>query len=228
MDGTGELFEPFVQALGSEDEVAVLRYPPTADAGYDELVTAVLAALPRRGPFIIVAESFGGPLALKVAARRPAGLRGIVLCATFADSPLPRLPTWLSHLIQPFFFWLAPDRVVVRALLGRQPAPALPPLLLDALRATPTEVLAHRARAVINVNVHSDLADCQYPLLYVQATNDRVVGKHCLERILATRRTTQVVEIEAPHLVLQTEPEACVKAIRAFLATLPQQRGGLI
>ena len=46
------------------------------------------------GDFVVVGESFSGSLALMLATRRPVGLRGVVLCASFVRFPLPVPERW--------------------------------------------------------------------------------------------------------------------------------------
>src|SRR5689334_15820463 len=90
LDGTATQLNDFVQALGSEfHEVTIVKYPRDQLLGYVELESLVRAALPVDRSFILLGESFSGPIALSIAASNPAGLAGIVLCASFAKAPIP-------------------------------------------------------------------------------------------------------------------------------------------
>jgi len=80
MDGTGQLFEPFVAALGEEFSVQVVRYPATEPLGYAELASLVRAALPTDRPFVLLGESFSGPIAISVAASAPPQLKEVWCC----------------------------------------------------------------------------------------------------------------------------------------------------
>ncbi len=51
MDGTGELFEPFVEAIGDEFKILIVRYPADRVIGYAELVELVRRALPTDEPY---------------------------------------------------------------------------------------------------------------------------------------------------------------------------------
>jgi thioesterase domain-containing protein len=64
MDGTGELFAPFLAALGPDQAVVVVRYPTDRELGYAELEQVARAALPVDQPFILLGESFSGPVAI--------------------------------------------------------------------------------------------------------------------------------------------------------------------
>jgi pimeloyl-[acyl-carrier protein] methyl ester esterase len=66
LDGTGRLFDPLLKELPADLRAEVISYPTDAILDYAALEQFVEAALPRRDPFIIVAESFSGPLAIRL------------------------------------------------------------------------------------------------------------------------------------------------------------------
>jgi pimeloyl-ACP methyl ester carboxylesterase len=101
LDGTGQLFAEFVKVLGPHIDTLVVPYPKDRALGYDELETLVLAALPTAGPFVVLGESFSGPLAIRIAARAPPGLAAVILSASFAKNPYP----WLGWA-RPLAAWL--------------------------------------------------------------------------------------------------------------------------
>ena len=86
MDGTGQLFAPFLAELPSSWRSQVVTYPTDSPLDYAELAPRVRAACPSTGEFLVVAESFSGPLAILLAASNPPGLTGVVLVASFARS----------------------------------------------------------------------------------------------------------------------------------------------
>ena len=87
MDGTGELFGPFLNALRNRFNAQVIRYPTDLALGYQELSTFVRNALPVDEPYVFLAESFSGPIAIAIAAEAPPSSRGSILCCTFARNP---------------------------------------------------------------------------------------------------------------------------------------------
>jgi len=91
LDGTGILFGQFVEAIGSNADTRVIAYPVDQPLGYAELEAFVREALPRDRPYVVLGESFSGPIAIRLAADPPAGLAGVVLCVTFAKNPYPLL-----------------------------------------------------------------------------------------------------------------------------------------
>ncbi|HEY2584229.1 MAG TPA: alpha/beta hydrolase [Tepidisphaeraceae bacterium] len=220
LDGSGVLFAPMLKHLAPEVEPVIVRYPPDRALGYEELLPTVLAALPSGSPFVLVAESFSGPLALMCAARRPAGLIGVVLCASFIRNPVWRRPGWLRHLVRPFVFRLYPKLSLARGLLVGRSSPELRRLIAEALAPLRPEVLAHRVRSVLGVDVTKELLARPVPILYLRATRDVIVPAHNAAEIVAMCPSVRVVEIPAPHAVLQTQPAASVAAIVTFVRDL--------
>jgi pimeloyl-ACP methyl ester carboxylesterase len=90
LDGTGLLFGPALDACPDGVRPVVLPLPDLEARSYAELADHLAPRLPKDEPFLLLGESFSGPLALELAARRPDGLAGVVLVASFVTSPVPR------------------------------------------------------------------------------------------------------------------------------------------
>ncbi len=215
MDGTGELFAPFVAALADAFAVRVVRYPDDGPQTYAALAEHARAALPREGPYLLLGESFSGPIAVMLAATHPPGLVGVVLCASFVRDPRPALTRWLAPLA-----WLPLPRVPTApacwALMGRHATPALAALLGRALGQVSTATLRARLGAVREVDASNALAQLRVPVLWLRATEDRLVSAAAAEHAARRCAMLTVVAIEAPHCLLQTTPHEAVRALQAF------------
>ncbi|HEV2611533.1 MAG TPA: alpha/beta hydrolase, partial [Noviherbaspirillum sp.] len=101
MDGTGKMFAELAAHLDGEMRSVIVPYPTDLSLSYRELEDLVRAALPENEPFILLGESFSGPVAISLAASEPAGLIGIILCCTFTRNPLPFLRPlkWLIPIL---------------------------------------------------------------------------------------------------------------------------------
>jgi pimeloyl-ACP methyl ester carboxylesterase len=221
LDGTGDLFGPLVEALGGEPKATILRYPRDHALGYEELLPTVLDALPKRDPFVLVAESFSGPLALMAAARKPRGLVGVALVATFVSSPLWWAGAWASPLVRPFAFRRTMPALVLRRALADRSAPdALIAAVIAATASVRPEVMAARVRAVLTVDAREALASCDVPLVYLRGSRDRLVGRRASEAMLTLRPDLEIVDVDAPHLVLQTQPVACARTLALYCRKL--------
>lgn len=213
MDGTGDLFEPLAQAMGRRDTIDVVRYPGTEALGYDELERLVRAQLPARQPFVLLGESFSGPLAISIAAAPPPGLRGLILCCSFARSPKPGLALLrgglldLSMKLMHSSLMRGPMR---HMLLGRFATPHLVALLQGSLRQVSVAVMTRRMKEVQRVNVVDKLSQVRVPAMYLQAMHDRIVPA----------QAARIVRLEGPHGLLQAAPVAAARAIETFCREL--------
>ncbi len=70
-DGIGWLFEPLVGVLPSYLKPLVIAYPVDKSLGYIELLLHARGKIPTEEPFVLLAESFSGALAVRLAATNP-------------------------------------------------------------------------------------------------------------------------------------------------------------
>lgn len=215
LDGSGDFFDALCRRLPPPWRTHVVPYPGDQPLSYSELAGFVLAALPDKGPFVLVAESFSGPVAIQVAATRPAGLIGVVLCATFARNPRPILRPLLG-LTRVAPVRAAPMGLLSRCLLGAEANAPWVERIRQAMDKCSVSVLRKRAREVLLVDVHSQLAEIRMPVLYLQATRDRVVPAAALADMQRVLPEIQVARIDGPHFLLQARPGVCAERIVMF------------
>jgi pimeloyl-ACP methyl ester carboxylesterase len=220
LDGTGRLFEPFLAHLPPWLRPAVVTYPTDKAHDYGALLPIVLSGLPTSGPFVLLGESFSGPLAVMAAATNPPGLRGLVLVASFVRSPAPPVLSTMAPLVRGPCVRVVPGFVRSRLLLGDRVTTELSALADGAIRSVPPRVVAQRVRSLLRVDVRLQLKALRMPLLYLQATRDRLVRQRSVDDVMSAAPSARVVEVDAPHLLLQTEPAAAAKAITAFAVSL--------
>jgi pimeloyl-ACP methyl ester carboxylesterase len=221
MDGTGRLFAPFVKHLDVRLEPRIVAYPERDPLSYDELIETI--AIPE-GPFAIVAESFSGPLAIRLAARHADRVCALALSASFVRNP-SNLARLLRRVIGPRLFRVPPPSPILRwALLGWDAPESGVRQLREVLAAVSPEVLAHRIHQIVAVDVARAFASLSAPTLYLAASRDHLVGVEVpreLERLLPSLR---VETLDAPHLVLQRRPAEAAAIVSGFvLAQLPAE-----
>lgn len=219
MDGTGLLFEPLLEALSGWLQPKVVAYPAHEPLGYAGLLPSVREVCPTDAEFVVLAESFSGPLALMLAASEPPGLRGIILCASFIRCPLRTAFRWIAAAARPIHFRLAPTWPARWALFGRHETDHLRRLFATAMATVSPAAMAARARAVASVDVAAELRMCRVPLLYLSAQQDRVVAPSCLATIRREKPDIHVVELPGPHLLLQTLPVEAAYEVGQFYQT---------
>jgi len=216
MDGTGLLFKPFVDVLDGKFAVQVVHYPQTGEMGYTELEAVAQAALPTQGRFIILGESFSGPIAISLAASRPDGLIGLVLCCTFARNPFPCTQR-LRPLASLLPMRLVPHFVQSMLMLGRFATPMLRALLAESLAQVSADTIRQRLQAITAVDVSTKLGTINVPVLYLQATEDRLVPAAAAKIIIKALPDTEIVRLQAPHSLLQAVPVDAKRAIERFI-----------
>ncbi len=216
LDGTGARIAPFICKMEPAVHVRIIGYPLDQPLGYAELEVLVRNALPGEGSYVLLAESFSGPLGIRLAAEPPPGLAAVILCGTFARNPFP---------------WLRP----VRALAVHIPFKSLPrwlraPLLWgsgDPRRAPPAAsrasagvsaaVIRRRLHEVLSVDASAGLDAIRLPVLILAASRDRIVPRTATRMLVQRTRCAELVEIDGPHLLLQSRPADCARAILRFL-----------
>lgn len=67
MDGTGMLFGPLIKELGNTANIRAINYSGDLEQSYEILVDEVRKQLPNHEDFILVAESFSGPIGYLIA-----------------------------------------------------------------------------------------------------------------------------------------------------------------
>jgi pimeloyl-ACP methyl ester carboxylesterase len=227
LDGSGRLYAPLLAAGPRAFEPEVLSYPPDEPLGYDDLVARVRPRLPRRR-FVLLAESFSGPVAIRLAAERPAGLEALVLAATFLHAPLNPLLHPVRGLVGARLFGFPMPAAVVRWFMAGTDAPdAIVEEVRRAVAAVRPDVLAHRSAEALRVDVRADLARVEVPVLVLAPTRDRLIRTDVAEDVLALRPDAEVALIDAPHMVLQRCPHASLARIEEFLAR-PGARAGAV
>jgi pimeloyl-ACP methyl ester carboxylesterase len=215
LDGTGEQFAPLIDALGSEVPTLTVRYP-NAPLDYEALQEIVATALPRDRSYVILGESFSGPIALSLAAQVPRGLLGCILCASFVVNPrrILRLALPFIRLVPP---QQVPSAISDFLVMGRFATPALRQLQLNARRSVSPSTFVARLKAIAAVNVGDTLKHLKLPTLYLRATEDRLVPRSAGQLYLRYAQAGRVVDLEGPHFLLQARPKPAADAIRMFL-----------
>ncbi len=174
MDGTGELFANFVKELPDWIESRVVSYPMDRELSYDQLLAIVKSVLSTGRPFVILAESFSTPLAVRFASESPGGLMGLVLCAGFVSPPRRDLLTRVVLLVAPvLFLFKLPKSVCRYFLVGAAASKDLISGVCGTLTQVSAGVLASRLRSVLSCDSVQALRSVSVPLLYLAGSRDR-------------------------------------------------------
>jgi pimeloyl-[acyl-carrier protein] methyl ester esterase len=218
MDGTGDLFAPLISRLSRGFTPQVVAYPDN-DASYDEHISEVRASLPTDHPYLLVAESYSGPVAVALAAEQPSGLTGVVLCASFLRCPSATLNriNRLLHMAPPV---RVPTALVIPFVLGGYATTSLRRLISGSVRKVSPRTVLARLSNVARVDVSVSAKKVVVPCLYLRARSDRLVPSAAGEAVRKAIRSTQVVDLAGPHFLLQSNPAEAVNEIDKFVSRI--------
>jgi pimeloyl-[acyl-carrier protein] methyl ester esterase len=224
LDGTGDLFVDFIAAFPESWTATTVTFPTDRFLPYTDLRPFVGAAVPQSERFVLVAESFSAPLAVWYAATNPPNLAAVVICAGFVRNPLHGWSGVVKALVKPWLFKLKPHRTILEYFLLGQDAPSvLLQSLRHALRKVSPDVLRGRLQEVLDCDARDDLRRTTVPLLYLEATYDRLLSLSCKDEFSQLRPDTVLRSVPAPHLLLQREPQKAATVIMAFISSLPSR-----
>lgn len=218
IDGTGRMFAPFSAHFPAGMTPKVIAYPGERSLSYAQLADYVLPQLPQDRPYIMIAESFAGPLALQLSTRTAKNLRALVLCATFVRNPRPHLARLAPLLLREEILAYPPQKWLARLFVTGFDAPDwMLEQALDIHRHVSPRVILQRLVEVIHVDVTAILRDCRLPILHLYALHDHLILQRPSREIQRIRPDIESIGINGPHYLLQTRPQTCVAAIEKFL-----------
>jgi len=108
-------------------------------------------------------------------------------------------------------------RLMSHLLLGKFSNTKLRSMIRQSMARISVAALRARLRAVLAVDVSNELEKTKIPLLYLRASQDRVVPRAASELIARLCRHAKIVELEAPHFLLQAAPLDASRIVSEFM-----------
>lgn len=217
LNGSDRLFAPLLPYLEGL-HVKCCSLPEQGQQTYAALTETLLPQL-GSSPYVLLGESFSGPLAYALAQRRPTGLRGVILAASFLQRPHPLLS---------FAPYLPLPRSLLRAELAlrlfcvdRQASPELLELLRNEISRLPSALL--RQRLLTLNQLQAPKQPLELPALHLRARQDRLITRKAAASVRRHCQELRQLDIDGPHFLLQSQPQASAKAIKAFIEELAKQ-----
>jgi pimeloyl-[acyl-carrier protein] methyl ester esterase len=215
MDGTGVLFEPFIRLLPEGVDVRVVRYPEDTHLTYEQLAERAASVIPIEKAYLIVAESYSGPVATLLAAHPFGNLQAVVLVSSFVSLPLGRAGRWIAKVVPTAVFrWRAPAWILRWFLMDSATPPDLISAVQGAIARVRPEVLVQRLRDALTVDFAAALAACTVRIVYLWPAADRLLGTRGLRGCLAAKADLEVVKVAGPHFLLQCAPASSLAVLR--------------
>lgn len=212
MDGTGLLFRPLLPLIPGPSEI--ITFPSAPPQTYQSIYTHIKARLPTED-FYLVAESFSGPIAARLASDNVAHLKGIIFVATFLSCPckiLVRLARRLPFIIllnMPFStyiirkFFIGPDFPIT--------------LFHQAMAKVSNRDLKHRLATLESLVDNPNTIYPPLKALYLRAENDVFISRKHTDEYIRAFPNIAITDIPGPHFLLQSRPNECATLINTFV-----------
>jgi pimeloyl-ACP methyl ester carboxylesterase len=190
---------------------------------YAAVVAEFLIAL-ECGPVVVIGHSLGGSIAIALAARHPALVRGLVLIASCVKLPLvdsvgERLVAYLPGPLRRLVFFSMAKKVL---FAPQAPADAIEVAMRD-LRACRPETMMSDVRAARAMDLTEPAAALDVPTLVLAGERDRLTTPALAERLTALiRRSRLRLADGAGHMLPMEAPEWVNREIVTFVASLAE------
>ena len=213
LDGTTSMLRSFRDAAPPSYHVTLVDLPPDG-ADYATIYSQLGKQFDAARECILIAESFSGPLAIKLAAEHHHSIRCLILVATFARPPVG---AWIRYLpLATMLRFPIPSFIARYYLLGFSADPATVQLLRSVIRRAKSRILAGRIRETTRIDVQQELKQLSCPVLYLHPTADKLIKEHSVNAIRQLRPDLEICRIEGSHMILETQPARVWKAIEEF------------
>ena len=223
LDGTGKLFSEFVAALSEHFEVTTVSYPADKHLSDAEFDTFLQKVYPTSEPFVLLAESYSAPIAIRHAASHPPNLKALILCAGFATNPVrgwKHLAAVVSAAALSYIRIPIPDFAARLWIVGPDAPPWLLARLSTLIDSVDRKVLSARIKALLNWDVRSALRQLRMPILYIRAQQDRLLSAKTVDELTRANPAIEIITLPGPHLLLERSPEKVTAVITAFVRDL--------
>lgn len=221
MDGTGLLFQPFLDIFPEEIETQVITYPCNEKLSYQELISYVQDNLPKDNDFVMLAESFSGPIAYEISKKENERLKAIIFVASFIQPPNKLLS--LAKITS--FSFLIPKTLpefILRFILGSLANKDLYLLINKALSKVSSHVMEFRIKEMAHLSLH--IEPITKKCIYIQANKDMLVSQNNADTIEHITECYKFYKIKGSHFLLQVNPDDCSKIIYDELNLLTSSR----
>ncbi len=204
-----------------------MRLPETLDdiEAYADFVADQVADF---DDYVLVGDSFGAVVALAVATRTPAGLRGLVLSGGFASNPVTSPVTKAKiaasrYLPGPLYRQLT-LRFHAASLASPHDDEGQTPLSRSDFRRlflenTPWASYVGRARAAFAADYRDQLSNVAVPTLVLTPSHDELIGEAASAQMVhGIPDAHEIVLDRTGHMFRFTHPHTYARAIEEFLA----------
>ena len=217
LHGTEALYQSLLHRLPEGIIAEFVNLPSTGKQDYQTLADYLQRELPKTSDGskrLLIAESFSGPLAIRLAAMRREEVAGLVLAASFCDAPLNLSIALLP--LRPLFMVKPPRSALRHFLIGNDANEAEVAKLQTVVQSIRAATLSKRIRTILELTEDDNPDVPDIPILILQADNDNLVPWEAQSKLEANYPEATIHWIESPHLIFQRCPDECIQHIVEF------------
>lgn len=215
MDGTGILFKTFIRQLPRDIDIKVVTYPQDTYLTYEQLAEHVRSIAPFSTPYVVIAESYSGPVASLLAVNPIGNLRAVIFVSSFVSLPWGRIGTWMAKILPTALFRLRPPAWALRWLLMDSATSAETIVeVQDTIARISPEVMVKRLRDALTADFSPMLRKSTVRTVCLVPESDRLIGARGYQSLVTAREDIEVVKIIGPHFLLQSSSERCFAALQ--------------
>jgi hypothetical protein len=220
LDGTGLLFEPFLQEFPNRKQLEIVSYPADKNLDYEQLTEIVLEEyIPDSGDFVLLAESFSGPIAARLFDHPR--LVAVIFCASFLRTPRPLLLRLFACLpLSRLLRIRCPAFILKFACLGSYCPESTIALFRKAIALVHPQVLEYRVRLLKEINDLKRIERRNLPICYLRPSDDKLIPTSCVRDIRGAANSVVLREVEGSHFLLQSSPKQALIAICEFCSAI--------
>ena len=211
MDGTGILFSLLIDLLPAFVQAKIVTYSTAEKQTYDELIQEIKLKLPVV-PFILLAESFAGPIAHELSLDKNIPIEKVILVASFLSSPRPKLSGIAELAPLKIFLSLQMPRAFIRYFcFGQYVDNKLVSLFRKAIERVDKGVLTFRLLQIARLKAPENISNTT--CINFIATNDKLVPRRVGKKIENHFDQVTTIELEVPHFLAQTNNSQIILSI---------------
>jgi pimeloyl-ACP methyl ester carboxylesterase len=167
---------------------------------------------------VLLAESFSGPIALRLLAKYPGRFQAAVLCATFARSPFVSFLGMRTLVMKGLFGNATLENILLRKFCsGQDIPPDIQQMIHKISEQIPPEIIKKRLQIMDTADTRSLLPRISAPVLYLAGLQDKLVPAELRAELFENIPRICFKGIDGPHLLLQTQGGICATTIMNFL-----------
>ena len=180
------------------------------------MLAVALDACPKNEDYIVLGDSFSGPIALNTAVSAEHKPISLVLVNTFVSSPRNVL-TKLARYTPQKLLSNPPERVLEYLLKEKEAE--LRPLerIVPVLVSISPNLVKSRLMSIDTVSVKNIARRVSVPVCVLQAANDSAISNNARRELTQSLKNRQIHVLPGNHFSLQTFPATCAHLITQFV-----------